>query len=130
MNQNHDDLPIEIKTGIEIFNEGFYFDAHEIMELRWVIDKSKFRNLYRGLIQLSAAFYHLDRGNTRGAIKLLKMAEENLAPYKNDGYSFDLPELLNEIQKLRAQISNSTANGSVINQFGLIDIKIKILDKS
>jgi uncharacterized protein len=56
--------------GIEKFNQGHYFEAHEYLELAWMNDGSSGRNLYRALLQVAVAYYQIIRGNYRGAFKM------------------------------------------------------------
>ena len=124
MNLKPADLPPELKDGIQLINEGFYFKAHEVLETQWLIEEGITRNLYQGLIQLSAALFHLERGNTKGAIKLLKMAEENFLLLEHSDYLIDLQQLLTDIQRLRNQISSRPVSKSTINQSGSFHITL------
>ena len=58
--------------GIEEFNEGRYFDAHETWEEVWQVEKGAQRDFLRGLIHVAAGYHHLlVRRNFRGTfIKL------------------------------------------------------------
>jgi uncharacterized protein len=56
--------------GIEKFNQGHYFEAHEFLEMAWMEDETVGRNLYRALLQVAVAYYQIVRGNYRGAFKM------------------------------------------------------------
>ncbi len=58
--------------GIEEFNQGRFFDAHETWEEAWHVETGPQRDLLRGLIHVAAGYHHLvRRRNFRGAfIKL------------------------------------------------------------
>lgn len=58
--------------GIEEFNAGLFFEAHETWEEDWQQEKGPQRDLLRALIHLAAGYHHLtQRHNFRGAfIKL------------------------------------------------------------
>ena len=68
------------------WNEARFFDAHETLEPRWI--KTRDRGL-RGLIQLAAAFHHLQRGNLVGARTTLERATVRLAHPANAPCSID-----------------------------------------
>ncbi len=56
--------------GIELFNHGEYFEAHELLEAAWNADAGPARDLYQGLLQIAVAYLQIERGNHAGATKL------------------------------------------------------------
>lgn len=48
----------------ECWNDARFFEAHEVLEGLWVRTRDEFQ---RGLIQLAAALYHIQRNNLTGA---------------------------------------------------------------
>ena len=67
-------------AGVEAYERGDFFEAHEILEPAWMgTDDSAERDLYQGLIKLAAAFVHGVRGNPAGIAKNLTGARERLA---------------------------------------------------
>ena len=67
--------------GIQLFNEKQYFDAHEVLEDVWRAAPADNKKFLQGLIQIAVALHHHSRGNTVGAISLLKRAGRNLSGY-------------------------------------------------
>ncbi len=67
------------------FNAGRFFEAHEWLEEIWQFERGPVRELYKGLIQIAAAFVHISRGNPRGADRLLATALAYLEPYRPGG---------------------------------------------
>lgn len=67
-------LTEEARIGIQLFNEGKYYEAHEHLELAWRGDPSPKRNLYIGILQAGVAYYHIQRRNYRGALKVIARA--------------------------------------------------------
>lgn len=63
------------------FDEGRFFEAHEILEAFWVGYRGDDRDFHRGLIQAAVALHHLSAGNTLGAMGVAARAKHNLAPY-------------------------------------------------
>jgi hypothetical protein len=66
-----DILPETAQDGIEAFNRGDYFDAHEILEDAWNADQTAGRNFYKAIIQVAVAYLQIERSNYRGAYKML-----------------------------------------------------------
>jgi hypothetical protein len=61
------DFPREYLAGIEHFNTGRFFDAHEIWEEIWLRSSDESKIFYQMLIQSAVALLHYQRGNLRGA---------------------------------------------------------------
>ncbi|MBE7434874.1 MAG: DUF309 domain-containing protein [Anaerolineales bacterium] len=56
--------------GIQLFNEGKYFEAHEELEIAWNEEPGPIRDLYRGILQVAVTYLHITRGNYDGAVKV------------------------------------------------------------
>jgi hypothetical protein len=68
-------------AGIELFNRGEYFDAHEVWEDLWRDCPSADRRFYQALIQAAVAVYHFERGNYAGAARLARSGKRYMEPY-------------------------------------------------
>ena len=66
--------------GIKLFNQGEYYQAHEPLEAAWIETQSPERDLYQGILQIGLAYYQISQGNYRGALKMFKRGQRNLAP--------------------------------------------------
>lgn len=53
--------------GIREFNEGRFFEAHDILEDLWHGYREPDRVFLQGLIQMAVGFYHFENGNLKGA---------------------------------------------------------------
>jgi len=71
-----------LAEGIELFNRGRYWDAHEVWELDWTPDrKGPDSGFYKGLIQVAAGCLHYTRRNRRGALNKWRSGADFLRPY-------------------------------------------------
>ena len=59
------------QKGLEAFNSGQFFEAHELWEDVWRDTLGPDKRFLQGLIQVAAAFHHCSRANLVGARKLL-----------------------------------------------------------
>ena len=66
--------------GLEAFNAGNYFDAHEYLEDAWNEDTSMSRDVYKGVLQIAVAYLQIERRNYRGAVKMFLRARQWLSP--------------------------------------------------
>lgn len=57
--------------GIEQFNRREFFECHETLEALWLAETDEVRFLYQGILQVGVGYYHLIRGNHRGAVSKL-----------------------------------------------------------
>jgi uncharacterized protein len=68
--------------GIQHFESGRYFPAHEAWETCWKQTKgTEDAEFFKGLAQLGAGYVHLLRGNAHGAVTLLTRAQGRLRTF-------------------------------------------------
>jgi predicted metal-dependent hydrolase len=71
-----------LTEGVQLFNSGRYWDAHEAWEREWTPDrKGVDSGFYKGLIQVAAGCLHYTRRNRRGAINKWRSGAGYLRPY-------------------------------------------------
>jgi predicted metal-dependent hydrolase len=88
LNENNTkEHPEQVLRFVARFDRRDYWLAHEELEDLWLEDRS---DLYKGLIQVAAAFVHVDRNNWNGATKLLTSALGLLDGYPEREKGFDL----------------------------------------
>lgn len=97
-------LPQGVLRGIEEFNAGQYFEQHETLELVWRAELRPVRELYRGVLQIGVACYQIERGNARGARKLIDRAVKWLQPFRPACQGIDVERLLTDTARLRAEL--------------------------
>ena len=56
--------------GIQHFNSRRFWEAHEAWETLWLAAESDLEQFLQGLIQIAAAYHHVQRGTYRGAPRL------------------------------------------------------------
>jgi hypothetical protein len=62
-----------------LWNEGLFFEVHEVLEVVWQRETGDRRQALQGLIQVAVAYHHLTHGNPRGARTLLREGRTRLA---------------------------------------------------
>jgi uncharacterized protein len=68
--------------GVDLFNRGEYFEAHEVWEDVWMDCPGSERRFYQALIQAAVAVYHFDRDNFTGASRLFHSGKRYMEPYR------------------------------------------------
>ncbi len=77
------DGPLHPKAveGLQLFNSGKYWQAHEALEAAWRSESGEIRHLYRGILQVGVAYLHITRRNYIGALKLYYRSRRWLDPF-------------------------------------------------
>jgi len=86
-------LPPIARKGLELFNAGEYFEAHEELEAAWMEEPSPGRMLYQGVLQVAVAYLQIERGNRDGAMKLFLRSRQWLGPLPNTCQGLDVKQL-------------------------------------
>jgi hypothetical protein len=63
----------------DLLDRGLAFNAHEVLEAAWKNGPLDEQTLWKGLAQLAVGLTHVQRGNLKGAITLLRRASAHLA---------------------------------------------------
>ena len=66
------------EEGIDLFNEGKFFECHEAWEEVWKRSSGEEKLFYQGIIQAAVAILHAQRGNLTGAASLYGKASAKL----------------------------------------------------
>ena len=85
--------------GIELLNSGEYFEAHEALEHAWMEASELEGYLDRALLQVSVAYLHVERGNYRGALKMLLRLKQWLEPLPDACRGVNLARLKTQVQE-------------------------------
>lgn len=70
-----------LRHGVELFNAQRFWDAHEAWEEPWLSSTGDARQFLQGLIQLAAAYVHVQRGTYRGGVRLFDAALRRLETF-------------------------------------------------
>ena len=86
--------PSSLLSGIELFNEQKFWHAHEAWERIWLASEGDVRRFLQGLIQLAAAYHHVQRGTFRGGVRLFDAAFEKLSGFPEGFLGVDRTEVV------------------------------------
>jgi uncharacterized protein len=67
------------------------FHAHEVLEASWKSAPAAERDLWQGLAQLAVGLTHAQRGNSRGAVALLRRGAVRIRAYADGPHDSRLP---------------------------------------
>ena len=75
------DYPTHFLEGLDRFNARRFWDAHESWETLWLQSTSEVKQFLQGLIQVAAAYHHIQRGTLRGVPRLVDAGLRRLAMF-------------------------------------------------
>ena len=90
-------------AGIEHFNRGDCFEAHEVWEDLWHDTAGPDRRFYQGLIQAAVAVYHAGNGNARGARRLFHSGRRYMSAYPKWHLGLDVPSFWSALERALAE---------------------------
>lgn len=103
-NRCRDTPPPLLLEGIKLFNQGDYFECHEIIENAWNEEKDPVRVMYQGILQIGVACYHVEKKNWRGAMKVLERGIPKAGRFAPSCMGIDIAHLLADAEAIRQEL--------------------------
>ncbi len=97
----------EIKKGVLLFNEGFYFECHEFLEEMWRKEKGREKEFLKGFIHAAVAFYHLEYENYKGTINYLRRSYRRLKEFEPLFLDVDIKTFLADVESYFKHLEKS-----------------------
>jgi predicted metal-dependent hydrolase len=97
-------LPPLGQLGVKRFNAGAYYAQHDAFEALWMEETGPVRELYRAVLQVGVAYYHITRGNPTGALKMLRRSVQWFAPLPDTCQGIDVRQLREDAARVRAAL--------------------------
>jgi len=97
-------LPDLAKEAIQQFNQGHYYRQHDLFEELWMKTEGPVRDLYRAALQVGIAYYQIERGNYRGALKMLQRSVQWLLILPEQCQGIDVQKLREDSFRVRAEL--------------------------
>jgi len=96
----------------DLLDRGLAFNAHEVLEAAWKNGRDDEKKLWQALAQLAVGITHVQRGNVKGAITVLRRASAGLADDdKPAPYGIDAAGLIDYADML---IDDLAANATIM----------------
>lgn len=90
--------------GLALFNQGEYFEAHEVLEDAWNQDDTPGRELYRGILQIAVAYLQIERGNYAGAVKMFLRVRQWIDPLPDRCRGVQIGRLREDAERVRERL--------------------------
>lgn len=92
-------IPQLVLQGIQEFNRGNYYEAHEDLEHAWMDEAQLVRNLYQGILQVGVAYFQIQRSNYWGAIKMFLRGFQWLEAMPDTCHGIDVAKLRQDARR-------------------------------
>jgi predicted metal-dependent hydrolase len=102
--------PLAVR-GLEEFNRGEYFKAHETLEEAWNADDSAARELYRAILQVAVAYLQIERGNYPGAMKMFWRLRQWIDPLPAVCRGVNVEQLRQDADRVYTALKSAGAEG-------------------
>jgi predicted metal-dependent hydrolase len=96
---------MSLERGLELIREGAYFDAHEELEDEWRTAPAAERDFLQGLVHVSVAWLHAERGNRPGCERQLEKAARRLGGYRPAHRGVDVTLVLDDVAAAKARVA-------------------------
>jgi uncharacterized protein len=108
-------MDARLRQGIELFNQGRFFESHEILEQFYHQTEAAHKPFVEGLIQLAAAFrLYTDFGEVRGPVRMIHQALIRFENYQPSYLEIRLRDL-SESMEAWAEKATDAAGGSPLS---------------
>lgn len=92
-----------LDLGIELFNAGRFYEAHQTWEILWLnAEEPQDKQFLQGLIMVAGAFIHYAKKECSGAVKLLERSRKALESGVNIHPEIRLSDFMKALDALHA----------------------------
>lgn len=106
-----------VANGVQAFNRGDFYEAHEHFESAWRAVLDDTREFFRALLLISGGFFRLTQNRSDAAKKFFTNALGWLLPFPDHYSGFDVSNLKAYLQILIDHIDQSTSTGKIIEDY-------------
>ena len=98
------ELPELAREAIAKFNTGEYYEQHDLLETLWRSTEAPVRQLYQAILQIGIAYYQVEQGNWRGAVKMLDRGLRWMRYLPDACQGVDVNQLRSNAETLRSEL--------------------------
>jgi uncharacterized protein len=110
-----------LAEGLRCYRSAQFFEAHEHWEAVWLKSPEPEKTFLQGMIQMTAAFHHFQRGNLQGTASLLSQSLRKLEGFADAPGQISVTSLCAEISEWLKTLEASDASNLAFPQIGQRD---------
>ncbi len=103
-----------LADGLRLYEAGEFFTAHEAWESVWLRSPEPEKTFLQGLIQVTAAFHHLQRNNRLGTMLLLQAALRRLDRYPQDFGGISVTVACDDVRECLRRLDAGEASSQLV----------------
>lgn len=96
--------PAAIK-GMQLFNTGEYWLAHEDLEEAWKEESGAVRELYRAILQTAVVYLHITRENYSGVVKVYGRLQKWIQPWPDVCRGIQIGQLRQDLDRVIEEVT-------------------------
>jgi predicted metal-dependent hydrolase len=97
-------LPPLAQLGVQRFNAGDYLAQHDALKNQWMAENGPVRDLYRAILQVGVAYYHITHGNAMGALNVLRRSVQWFSTLPDVCQGVDVRQLRQDADRVYAAL--------------------------
>lgn len=102
---------------IELFNKGYYWEAHENWQELWRDQSGRGKSFTEAFVQLAEGYSFVTKGKIDTAIYLFGKVLKKFQEFKKVQCKISIPELINSTEKILEEIGSYRRNGNPVFKF-------------
>lgn len=114
--------------GIELFNDGYFFEAHDFFEDIWIDSTTEEKKFFQSLVHISVGCFHLISGNYIGSKNQFEKFIDKVSKFSPVHYEINVENLISQISYLIEQLKEK--NNLSPNYFWDLIPKIELINKN
>ena len=120
MTQSFDWSNGPLAEGLRCYRTQEFFEAHEHWESVWLTLSEPEKSFLQSLVQISAAFHHLRRGNRIGAVSLLTRALARLEKADSPFCGLDVALLRHQVRDCLDELNKRSGQTPAYPEFRIL----------
>jgi predicted metal-dependent hydrolase len=111
------ELPSKAKQGLQAFNQGNFYAAHEYFEATWRETPGDTREFYRALLHLSAGYYRLTQDRPDAALKFFQRSHHWMGQFSQPVGQIDTNDLITHFVNLITHIQSGLPTAVIFKEY-------------
>jgi predicted metal-dependent hydrolase len=102
----------EFLQGVQLFNKGYYWEAHETWEEMWRDQSGTGKSFMETFVQLAEGYSFAKKGKTDSAQYLFSKAMKKFQDYRQVQCQVSIPDIVQDIERAVGEINSFRRNGT------------------
>ena len=112
------DLPTHLIQGLQAFNRGNFYAAHEFFEDAWRETPGQAREFFRALLHLSGGYYRLTQDRPESALKFFQRSLHWISDFPSPYFHVDTSALRSQVELLINAIKSGQTTTAILKHYG------------